>query len=712
MKLKRFCILSVLAAAAAAGVACISEPVYRYYIRYEKNDNVSFGERADRQLAEVWSQMLGCKVTAEDVSDIAGLDMDNPGWLEDNPIYKGVLKSGDRELKAYLATLSDFCRNSDLEFNSWNYPSKSDIARRDSCLSRTVRAAECYKGTRLTRQYALLRMKVALKRKDYAECGRLWKSADKSPSVFTDLMAGIYACALYREGRLDEAAEIYASIDDERSCSWCVAKWGDTDGIRKFYESDPNASVLPYLVKEFCDDYQETVDNLNDSVTASELKENLDLIGAREISRRQADSFITLAMEAASNPEVSDRMMWVSAASLIYYYQGNPGKASRILKQNAAVGSTPESDYNARLAGLFAEVCLTEDPAALRRLVCSPLAEFSSGKPEENAHGRRMLTRLVYTELLPRFRRMGDVNGMLTAMSVVFASDGSGDGRCFGESDVPRFAYAYSSDYYALLDSIPVEEIVKWREYVASADDDSDSWRKLAAKSCEGQQTFLADIIGCRLIRRGDFAEAEKWEAMVPASFFSAKPLSPYMAKRDFKRIPWLPGRPSVKEDEFWKVSIKKNPRLEFCRYVRALEQSLASADEKGKAEIMRRLAAAYAQASPKGECWWLSAYGWSGQNGYSVGDGDMDFIAEARRLLARNSQSPDASVSADAYFAMAFVSPDNMRVFNWNTDKWELDSNTQQYGDYTRLVSAIKGRTELPGYISRCDVLKSFMNK
>ena len=110
MKLKRFCILSVLAAAAAAGVACISEPVYRYYIRYEKNDNVSFGERADRQLAEVWSQMLGCKVTAEDVSDIAGLDMDNPGWLEDNPIYKGVLKSGDRELKAYLATLSDFCR--------------------------------------------------------------------------------------------------------------------------------------------------------------------------------------------------------------------------------------------------------------------------------------------------------------------------------------------------------------------------------------------------------------------------------------------------------------------------------------------------------------------------------------------------------------------------------------------------------------------------
>ena len=73
---------------------------------------------------------------------------------------------------------------------------------------------------------------------------------------------------------------------------------------------------------------------------------------------------------------------------------------------------------------------------------------------------------------------------------------------------------------------------------------------------------------------------------------------------------------------------------------------------------------------------------------------------------------SPDASVSADAYFAMAFVSPDNMRVFNWNTDKWELDSNTQQYGDYTRLVSAIKGRTELPGYISRCDVLKSFMNK
>ena len=129
---------------------------------------------------------------------------------------------------------------------------------------------------------------------------------------------------------------------------------------------------------------------------------------------------------------------------------------------------------------------------------------------------------------------------------------------------------------------------MKWREYVASADDDSDSWRKLAAKSCEGQQTFLADIIGCRLIRRGDFAEAEKWEAMVPASFFSAKPLSPYMAKRDFKRIPWLPGRPSVKEDEFWKVSIKKNPRLEFCRYVRALEQSLASADEKeiGRAHV------------------------------------------------------------------------------------------------------------------------------
>lgn len=735
MNIRRFLILSVIALCTFGAYACLYTPVNRYYIRYVSQDNGKFNDRCLEGFAHEWSRLLGAKFKAHDVSELS-YDFIELSPKCDNAIVKRAYELRDMEVIRYLQVLNNFCRNGYLEFNSWSYPTAEDIANQKQCLAEVERVAQAYDGKRLRAQYHLLRMKVAFQQKNYQRVKELYASCLPTyPTVFKDMMKDLYAGALYRTDAKREAAIIYSEIGDERSASWMVAQWGDKDGIELFYQLDPNSKVLPMLIKEFCDNLQETVDYIYDNPKSSEseMKESLYYVGAKVIADRNVNAFVQFAMARANDSKVADQLMWSSAAALAKYYMGDYKGAKSILAASTSQSSTEDSRVNRRVLQCFVDVATapdlavlkTQSYAAVKYLISRTEWESDAYDMLRQNYFGRMLHRMTYVDLIPRFNKAGFLNGSLSLYAVSIAYPQSEP-----KQPKPDLRMIFSSDYCRMLDTIPVKDVIAWREFVSAKSPAGNGWQSLAVETCGGEQELLADIIGTRLIRRGEFDEAAKWLAQVSPAMFNQSNLAPYMAVRRFNRIQWLPGRPSVEEGIVYDpqpvtYNITRNSKLEYCRYMQDLSSKYATAKGEAKVQAARLLAAGYAQASPKGECWWLARYGVSTEEN-PLYPGDMDMLAKSRELLQFCYTVGSASARLDALFALTFYSPDNMfavtetyddgRAFTydnshalWSNDFSNLDKSTQQYANYVQLVKATKPGTVLPSYIKSCDILKRF---
>lgn len=70
--------------------------------------------------------------------------------------------------------------------------------------------------------------------------------------------------------------------------------------------------------------------------------------------------------------------------------------------------------------------------------------------------------------------------------------------KSYGDWDVnPR----YSTPYFQCLDTVPVADIIQYKNYMASPDDGKNRLLTMARQSISYPEEYLNDIIGTRLIR-------------------------------------------------------------------------------------------------------------------------------------------------------------------------------------------------------------------
>lgn len=696
--MKRFSILSLAAAAAISAAACGSEPVTRYYIYYLPDQSRTWEQRKERGLAKEWSNLLGREVTAEDVDELNWELRYLDKYDGKNPIIKSALR-GDREVREYLTLLARLIDTSRLRYDSWDYPSREDIEKYKSNLRNIRQRASQYTGRRLSRQYRLMQMRASFALKDWNDCERIWRETPRDKSIFTALMHNLYAGVLYRTGKRSEAFAIYSGMGDERSASWCAAKTGTVDGVRQYYITDPNSPVLPYLIREFCNNTQETVDVLSDISTKQlegKVEDYLDWIGARQISTSSALQFVKLANEAVSNPEVKDKAMWLNGAALVQYYFGNYNEALKLISEAKQAASTEESRLCTRYISMFVDLATAPSSEAYSDLGIADIDWLLSMSGDD--HAARMLQRLVHNELEPHFAREGKSRQLLASLLVADCYNPE-----YGVSDAGsrNLVPVYNCDYFNALDTLPVSDVIGWAEYLR---DGRDAWSK-TSRAQGGQTDYMNDIIGTRLLRQGKFAEAKEYFAKVPIAFLDEQNIAPYAAVRSFTDLPWRSRR--EKSNEYEKVHLKRNAKLEYCDYILGLKAKTSSASD------LMRLAGAYYTASPDGKCWWLTRYGVSPYGENPVAAGDFDFAEEARKLLRRAKTSDAAGVlPIDILYAEAFAAPKDMDTYNPYTYNWEVNRNSRQYVAYEALADAFTSSTPVPAYVTKCDILRSFLKE
>lgn len=279
-----------------------------------------------QETKQYWVDYTGGDESAEYSCDI--LDMVKPEEFDksDNLIIRTARKRGDTETLNYLRLLVKYLNNDGSDDSEWNYPTKEQLAQRKATLQQVLKQAQAYKGTKYKNQYALLVMRCNMTAGNHQANINYWeKSARRlKDNVYKRWMKGIYAGALYNTGKKDKACEIYAELGDMTSIKYCMRKKRNLKGIKEEYATNPNSHTLIFLVQDFVNNTQETLDNGSDP-------EIMRYVEATGIYENEMNDFIDFAGKVLAEKKTKSPAMWEAARGFINYMAGNQDDAIKQL---------------------------------------------------------------------------------------------------------------------------------------------------------------------------------------------------------------------------------------------------------------------------------------------------------------------------------------------------------------------------------------------
>ena len=219
----------------------------------------------------------------------------------------------------------------------------------------------------------------------------------------------------------------------------------------------------------------------------------------------------------------------------------------------------------------------------------------------------------------------------------------------------------------------------------------------------------MNDLVGTKYMRLCRWDDALEWLRRVPLAYYNGKGYAPYAALRSWDIEPWI-QRQWLKDDVVYgdgRWTLKANPKVTFATLMRQLESTAALLDVKARCQRSYDLAIRYAQASFRGDCWFLM------RDGKSVTDTvrchETDFGAKALALLAEAARSSDATLRQRALFARCYgeLHPSWWYRKEWNdkTIDYDLlpDSRSSQYQAFAALDAYVRQQPAAT-YVSRCD--------
>lgn len=636
-------------------------------------------------------------------------------------------RNGDKDMLEYMRWLDAYLKVSDgVSTDSWNYPTREELASRDSTLHAMLAAAQAYKGRRMREQFALLTMRAnMLLGRDKANMLYWTATASKLPrGVWRDVCRNIYARALLNSGLRRAACEIYAEQGDMRSIGWCMRGYRNLAGIRKVYADDPDAYTLLYLVQDFVNGLQETFDSYIQG------RPDLDWVkdkGAQPVLTADAKAFVTFVDDVLKEKKTSSPCLWQSAAAMVEYLLGDYNEASR--RANAAVGmkGSRRMKDNARCIRLLAQATVAplggETSAWMTdefRWLDRKIREERGNLQDYENHYTDVKERIVYRVLAPRYHAAGLHNvenalyGMMEENKFEYLSRLYGkDQHIFGNGDYGmNDNYSVWNEYFEMLSQTPADSLAAYYSYLTSAK--TDVFEHYVASQVYMNKDYYNDLIGTRYIAEGRFADALTWLERVPLEYLEKQNISWYMANRAYTVPRWftrqLPNEPGT--DGPYLASPKENLKVRYCKDMLQLqsEYNLAPEGEQREAKAYE-LATRYYQASWYGDCWFLTHYGKSVLD--SARDGELDFARKARELLAECKASSNLKIQYEALYALAYTDTDL-----WCTMEFDDDYNpvtvplpaSSQYKALEALSKFIKEHPEeADEHATNCDVLKEF---
>lgn len=725
-------LLAACLAFAPSAKACISEaPTHNRYLFSVFNRSL-MQDRFTEATDKFWQQYLGDANASYQ-------------WSREEIIAKARQKN-DTELLAYCRHLNSYL-DTKIDYNNWDYPSKEKITKRNATLHDLLQTAQTYKGNRLRAQYALMRMRALFGLKRYAEAMTYWQTTGKRlpQSCYRDIMRNIYAGCLWRTGKKSQAIDIYAAQEDYQSLKYCVRGYRNLAGIQKVYATNPNSPTLNYLVQDFVNNVQETMDvfllhrspwfasGYNDEKAMAEYMKDID---AKKITTAEADRFIAFARTVANDGKTSSPCLWQTAIGCIEHQTGRYLDAKKDLEKALAMDGTQRMKDNARAIYAANSIFADSHTADYDRWLTGEL-QWLDGKSAEDRksltlyetdHYRDVIERMVYNGLVPKYIQNGNTNAALVLLSMMNDTDpisNSTDGRKQTPTDDETvWNMDYSNAYFRAMDSLSIDTLIAYSEYLKAQP--ADPLEAYAWQHAYRDSNYYNDIIGTRLLALGRFAEAVPWLEKVSTAFLNTQNIKPYAYFCDYDKKRWM-GKQSVKLPDFPfaenkgnVVAVTANKKLQYCRDMLRLQQEYAlMRDGEERMAKAYQLATLWYQGSYEGDCWWLAQYGISMAQD-SAKAGTLDFVAKAVSLLDESVQSSDFHLKEKSLYALAFIRQgepwyltgwDDAMGQYYDLDNLRVQPQSAQYKAMLRLSAFYRDNTpRADSFVTKCDILKRFM--
>ena len=635
-------------------------------------------------------------------------------------------RHGEEAMAEYMDLLDAYLDVSrGISMDSWDYPTKEELTRRDSTLRRIL--AECggHQGGKTAGQFALMTMRAnMLLGRDKANMLYWTATASKLPEgVWRDVCRNIYARALLNNGLTRQATDIYAEQGDMQSIRWCMKGYRNMAGIRKVYADDPDSPTLLYLVQDLVNNLQETLDTRAAGPDAW----RIGAIGTRTVEDTEARAFVSFADEVLKDGRTASPCLWQSAAAMIEYLLGDYAGASRRADEAVGLKGGARLKDNARCVRLLVRAAAAplggkdaEWMADEFRWLDAKISEERGRSTDYANHYTDVKERLAYRVLAPRYAAAGNgrmalaLYGMATENALDFAAGGrhADPGFTWGGDWPWNLDYYSGNEYFDRLASMPADSLAAYYAYLTSAK--GDVFEHYVAQQTYQDKDYYNDLVGTRYMTEGRFADAIAYLGRVSPVFLAKQNISWYTANRDYTVPRWfkrqLPNVPDT--DGPGKASPTENLKLKFCKDITQLagEYNLAPEGDD-KQRLAYQLAVRYYQASCYGDCWFLTHYAKSVAD--SARQGELDFAAKAMEYLAESSRAADMQTRYRSLYALAFISVDP-----WYTETYDADYNTvvipraasRQYKALAALGRFAKEHPQdVDARTTRCDVLKQF---
>lgn len=636
-------------------------------------------------------------------------------------------RRGDGQMLEYMRWLDAYLEVSDgISMDTWNYPTKEELARRDSILHAMLDAAQAYKGRKMREQFALLTMRAnMLLGRDKANMLYWTATASKLPrGVWRDVCRNIYARAMLNSGLRRAACEIYAEQGDMLSISWCMRGYRNLAGIKKVYAEEPDSHTLLYLVQDFVNSLQETLDSYTDGrIDAGWVKDK----GAQVVEAADAKAFVSFADEVLKDRKTSSPCLWQSAAAMVQYLLADYEDAARRADEAVGMKGSRRMKDNARCIRLLAQAATAPLGGETSEWLTGEFRWLDGKIKEERGRSREYANhytdvkeRIAYLVLAPRYHAAG-LHSVENALFGMMEENWFGHlSHLYGEDmhTVKTGDYAWNNnysqrnEYFESISALSADSLAAYYSWLTSAK--ADVFEHYVAQQVYQDKDYYNDLIGTRYIAEGRFADAMTYLERVPLEYLAEQNISWYMVNRSYTVPRWFVRQlPNSRDtDGSGKASPKENLKVRFCKDMLQL-QSLYNLAPEGEQKDIRayELATRIYQASCYGDCWFLTHYAKSVNDSARVGE--LDFAQKARELLAESSRSNNMQIQYESLYALAYTDTDPWFTASYDDNYNFVVTPRPASSQYKALEALSRFAKEHPQDVDEhstgCDVLKEF---
>ena len=335
-----------------------------------------------------------------------------------------------------------------------------------------------------------------------------------------------------------------------RSIKWMMQDKRNLQGIKDEYRANPNSPTLVFLVQDYVNNAQSTLESLRSGEASLASGVTYDGFEAEVRQMRQAAAglrdFIPFAQQVVKEKKTQVPALWMSAAGHLEALLGNNDNGIKLLDQAMKLKGTERMIDNARVCRMMATVPGAQPTQQYLDYLKGELEwlTYAEGNEYDNQawqyglngenHYSEMIVNLCYDYLGPKFIEQGNANLGLALMSWCDSHE-----RDFF-ADREAAAYTMSRDCYWAIDNLTADQMISFQRYMASQ---PNSALEQYLRSQMGPNMFgdnyFNDKIGTKLLREGRFDEAIPWLEKVDTRYLSSLKISAYMAWRDRR---WSPS--------------------------------------------------------------------------------------------------------------------------------------------------------------------------